>query len=853
MSRVTTGNGRFFSFSACTIGWKNMHRNKIGGSILRMARFILFGLIVFLVLTIPHLGHATMPFNVKTGHPRIYLDQTRVEEIRAAKKEAAPFCNSKYSISPGSKNILASGWCYFYGSASNFAAQLNTGSLVLELSSAHPNTIIYIARVLGLASLVTGEERFKTAALKYADRLVATSPSAGGDYPQAGRIEAMGTLYDWLFDLMNSTQISSGGMSYREALGSAIKATIRFREDDICGAKGKVTENWNCSATTTKPDFISGHSHQNNSEIAAGLLAIIDEYPELVPLLVAVYRNFVEGFNPAREWISIDGGHHMGWAYGAGYSFLDPILLWTKATDVKMIADWQSKLIYPYIYGLRGDMTYPSSGDAFPVGPDRDLVSGFALWSALHFSDPYAGNFYNSWVAKKGYRFSDFVYWKPGFPETSIEALPYSRLFRNSGQALMRDTWDYPNATLLEFKSSSFGSLNHHHLDQNSFTIFYRSPLLLDSGYYDLYGTNHWYNYYIRTIAHNSIAVWDPNEKFLRSGAPKELQPFSNDGGQSLMKNTHPNLEQIKEGGSNHLDGIIRYEYTSEYTYASGNASKAYNPDKLDQQNGFVRSILFLRKPPFWEHPIFVVFDSVKTAPGKAGLKKSFLLHTATEPEPFGGEKTGPGQFRTSNKIFTIRNGRGMLFAETVLPEEATIMKIGGRDAGGDYRFLVPNGNVVLTNYPPDPTKVNPGQPIKGAQLIAAAPDVGSWRIEVSPAVSSQQDFFLHLLSVADNIPSLKPPAARNLTSKTAAAVLIEGRQLIAFNKGEQPASTLSWEMPQRNADLIIVGLLADTNYSMSVIPNKSEKMPYTVVVERDPKGPHKTSVQGVLRVSAKD
>ena len=824
-----------------------MHRNRLGDSIKRMARFRLLGLIVFLVLVIPDLVHATMPFSVKTGHPRLYLDQTRIEEIRAAKREAAPLCAiyKKYPAASVSKNILVKKWCDFYSDASSFATQLNTGSFALELSSAHPYGIIKIARLIGLAYLATGEDRFKTAALKYADRLVATSPSAGDDYPQAGRIEAMGTLYDWLFDLMNSTQIPSGGMSYREALGSAIKETIRYREKDICGSMQKITD-WNCSAIPPKPDFISGHAYQNNSEIAAGLLAIIDEYPELAPVLVAVYRNFSEGFNPAREWISVDGGHHMGWAYGAGYSSLNPILLWSNATDVKMIADWQGKLIYPYIYGLRGNMTYPSSGDSFPLGPDHQYVAGFSLWSAIHFSDPYAGNFYNNWVAKKGYRFSDFVYWKPGFPETPLEMLPYSRLFRNSGQVLMRDTWDYPNATLLEFKSSSFGSLNHHHFDQNSFTIFYKSPLLIDSGFYDSYGTNHWFNYYIRTIAHNNITVWDPDEKY----------PFfaqgnrSNDGGQRLMLTTHPTLEQIREGGSNHLDGIVRYEYTSGYTYVSGNASKAYNPDKLDQQNGFVRSILFLRKPLFWEHPIVVVFDSVKTAPSKAGLKKSFLLHTATEPEPFGGEKTGPGQLRTSNKIFTIRNGRGMLFAETVLPEKATIMKIGGRDAGGDYRFLVPNEKGVLINYPPDPTKVNPEQPIKGAQLIAANPDVGSWRIEVSPSVGSQQDFFLHVLSVADNLPSLKPPVVQNLTSITTAAVLIEGRQLIAFNKGEQPASTLSWEMPQRNADLIIVGLLADTNYSMRVIPNKSEKISYAVIVEHDPKGAHKTSVQGVLKVS---
>lgn len=834
-----------------------MHNNWIV-SVLRRPGFLLCGLVILLIMTLPNLGYAAMPFSVKKGHPRIYLDQARVGEIRAAKKEAAPSCAiyRSYPTASRSKNILVKGWCGLYDSASGYAAQLNTESLALNYSSASPGQFIIIARLIGLAYLGAGEERFKTAALKYADKLIAVFPrSAGVDYAAAGRVEAMGTLYDWLFDLMNSTQLPSGGMSYREALGLAIKETIRYHEMDICGYGGKITDNWQCSILPPTPDFISGHSHQNTFEIATGLLAIIDEHPELEPLLVTIYRNFSEGFNPAREWISIDGGHHMGWFYGGGYSRLDPILLWTKATDVKMVSNWQAKLIFRYIYGLRGDMTYPASGDSLSPGFNNEDVAGFALWSSVYFSDPYAGYFYNHWIAsaKDKYRLADFLYWMQGLPETSIEGLPYSRLFRNSGQALMRDTWDYPNATLLEFKSSSFGSFNHHHFDQNSFTIFYKSPLLVDSGYYDSYGTNHWLNYYIRTIAHNTVTVWDPAEKPLES-MPRGWYPgpFSNDGGQRVVK-THPNLEQIKEGGSNHLDGVERYEYTSEYTYLSGNASKAYNQDKLDQKSGFVRSILFLRKPLFWEHPIVVVFDSVKTSPGKSGLKKRFLLHTVAEPEPLGGERIGPGQFRASSRIFTIRNGRGMLFAETVLPEKATIMKIGGHDAGGDYRFLAPNTNGVLTNYPPDPAKINPGQPIKGAQQIAAAPDVGAWRIEVSPTVTSQQDFFLHLLSVADNIPSLKPPAVQNLTSRTAAVVLIEGRQLIAFNKGEQPATSMSWDMPQRNADLIIVGLLADTNFSMKVIPNKSENMPYTFIVENDPKGPLKTSVQGVLRVSTKE
>ena len=51
-----------------------------------------------------------------------------------------------------------------------------------------------------------------------------------------------------------------------------------------------------------------------------------------------------------------------------------------------------------------------------------------------------------------------------------------------------------------------------------SFTLSYRGRLAIDSGSYEKgsgYGSVHWHNYFTRTLAHNSITVFDPGESFV--------------------------------------------------------------------------------------------------------------------------------------------------------------------------------------------------------------------------------------------------------------------------------------------------------------------------------------------------
>lgn len=753
-------------------------------------------------------------------HPRIYLSPARVDMIRAAAE---------------TPSVLTEAWNDVYVAAQALAHRLSSGTDTTDPVTAHPFSLIGNAKLLALAYLVTGDEQFLAAALVYGQMLIDTDPVAGNDYTSAGRIEAMGILYDWLFNVVTTTLTRDGVTLFGDAMAASVGATIRAQQQGfICGGGHTLLEDWTCDISPAIPDAFGGHAHQNNTETVAALLAMRDEHPELEPLIDTLRTSFVELYNPARAWIAVDGGFHMGWAYGSTYTYLDSIDLFTTTDDTPMLEDWQGKLIDRYIYGLRGDFQYPASGDYFSTGLRNEFVTGFALWAARDFGNAYAGRFFRDWILpNEGGRMTELLYWQPDLPEAPLEELPLARHFRNAGEVLIRDSWDYPSATLLELKSTSFWSINHHHLDQNSFTLFYKAPLLVDSGRYDAYGTSHWHNYYTRTIAHNTVTVWDPAEAFVRTWPTGSVT--SNDGGQWFMTMSNPRLADAQPGGVNHIDGVTAFDHRDALTYVVGNASKAYWPEKLDQEQGFVRSLVFLRRPALAEHPVVLVYDRVVVQPGKEGLTKRFLLHTATEPSAVSEVALGGGHYQLGGTLVTVRNGGGALFVETLLPESATLTKIGGRTASDDYRFLVPDSSGVLQSYPPneepDPSFV----------------DVGAWRIEVSPVPGSVRDDFLHILTVADDAPEAAPVAAALLPSDDAVVVLVGSDQVVAFSKASAPATQLQWQQPEPDVSVAVAGLEPSLGYTVTVSAATSGSLPYDVHLVADEMGTDFASEAGLL------
>ena len=80
----------------------------------------------------------------------------------------------------------------------------------------------------------------------------------------------------------------------------------------------------------------------------------------------------------------------------------------------------------------------------------------------------------------------------------------------------MRDGWK-SDSTWIEFDCGPYLA-KHQHLDQNQITIYHQGYLAIDSGAdYTDSESPHYLNYYRRTVAHNTVLVYDPAEKFFWS------------------------------------------------------------------------------------------------------------------------------------------------------------------------------------------------------------------------------------------------------------------------------------------------------------------------------------------------
>jgi hypothetical protein len=569
---------------------------------------------------------------------------------------------------------------------------------------------------------VTGDERYLAWSRAWMKALVAAGP-VGNDSAYRGRLQSLAVAYDWLYPWLDDSE--------RTALQEALLAHIE--------------KAWHFAEGST--NYVGGHSRWGNMTLAAGLLALVTERPELREKLLIVRDHWINGYFPLQGWIAGEGGYHMGWAYSASYLTGAIHCLWSTATSETVFFPWQARVPLFWIYGRQGDGLFPNTGDAFNLRTDLNQNNRFLLVTAAGIlKDPYAAGS----IRPSDDLLPEILYGDkrvaPRAPDDASAPLPLSRNFGAAGVIVARDRWDEAT-TLLQFRSVPFYSENHHHRDENSFTLHYRGRLAIDSGIYDEGGQGqksgydgvHWRNYFTRTIAHNAIVVFDPAQEFVLRGQ----HPVSNDGGQPFRDKEPQRLEEIQPGGWASLGGIIRYVDTPAYTYATGDATKAYDPDRVRLAQ---REIVYLRESGR-AHPVVVVFDRVESTQG--AFAKRFLLHTVNQPTVRG-------------RLAVAENAGGRLTSLTLLPAQAKLELVGGPGRGAWV-----NGR----NYPPGTAWVKP-QDIRSAD---------NWRLEVSPPEPQERDHFLHVLFVDDAAAApIDPSMVQCITTETTATVRL-GPWEIAF------------------------------------------------------------------------
>ncbi|MBI3897584.1 MAG: heparinase II/III family protein [Gammaproteobacteria bacterium] len=737
-------------------------------------------------------------------------------------------------------------WARIEEQTRSAAYKLVNNEPVVDLGEkGHPDAIRKLALQLGLAYRLTGNPVFRTAALKYADQVAAVNAAAYGEYLQGGRLGAMGVLYDWFYNELSSDQ--------RNRLHSAISNTFISDGgigDVVCGTNNHLHMTTGGIVCGTTPDmtgattpsvanyFVSGHFAGDVSRSLPAVIALADEFPGEFGSLLDLLRTESYWLLQATDRTAAAGGHHMGWVYGAAVieARVELHALLTSALEpsadtlpLLQVRSWQKNAHLGPIYGLRADGTYPASGDAYGKDYFQDLVALPVLSGWRYGNNPFAKQFYDQQIAGKrfrGYHPLELILSVPNL-SVPVANLPLSTKFEPSGYMLARDTWDYQNATLLEFKSSLFKNENHHHLDENAFTLFYKAPLLVDSGSYEVYGDDHWKHYYTRSIAHNTLTVYDPTETYCR--VPENC--YANDGGQQIWEYNngiaYPTLNDITTPtGRNYLigtadDGANSFDRRAEFTYMRGNASRSYKFDKLDSKNGFVRSIVFLQ-PAFanTDHPVTLVFDRVRSATlDKAGFRKSVLFHMVNEPTDNSGQSSGAGVWNLSGNYFTFSNGGAYAKVQTLLPGDATLKKIGGKGATVDYRFALPDGRGGYTDkfllngkwvytYPDEANDSN------NSALVPESK--AAWRVEVAvPQRPRLDEQFLHAVTVGANTTELERVQMALVYDDSASVTVALGSgPLVVFNKSITLAKKLILgPLSLQNRKMVVTGLLPNALY----------------------------------------
>ena len=447
-------------------------------------------------------------------------------------------------------------------------------------------------------------------------------------------------VYDWCYDQMKSSE--------KQAY---IKEFIRLAKSMECGYPPR----------NNQP--IAGHPSEwmiMRDMLSAGI-AIYDEYPDMYNhVITMLYRDYI----PARNYFYEGQNYHQGTNYVHVRFACDLFPLWIldKMGAGSIYSSSARFVLYDIIYRRRPDGVLMPAGDDYPQNRPALLTMPTPMFLASsYYKDEYLAYEFerNPRLDKSGNESMNhcLIYellWRDytlkgkapdHLPLTRYSGTPY-------GWMIARTGWD-ANCVIAEMKINEQFVGNHQHMDGGSFQIYHKGPLAIDAGAYS--GSSGGYNspnnknYFKRTIAHNSLLVYDPDEKFgcWNYGGGGKTRFATNDGGQRMCG----------EGWKtcNSLDSLLSEEYTvgkvlahgfgpdaqaPDYSYLKGDITQAYTRKVKEAKRSFV----FLNLKSETVPAALIVYDKVSAS--NPDFRKYWLLLASKNPRlkvilsPCGAPKT---------------------------------------------------------------------------------------------------------------------------------------------------------------------------------------------------------------------
>jgi len=397
-----------------------------------------------------------------------------------------------------------------------------------------------------------------------------------------------------------------------------------------------------------------------------------------------------------------------------------------------------------YFEGELSDYTYYQLNN---LGWDDDtlIYYGFSESKDASYDTVFNLIYYNS--TKAGQEFTDF---------------PLAHHAEGVGIVLMRSDWsDYATTmnkspvNYISFKAGNKIWFTQNQRDQGDFVIFRNGQeILSDGGEYDGDGGPHTSNYHWRTVAHNTLRIFDPAQEMGWDWQYPNSALRINDGGQSkkcrwtnplapIDGNTITDYPDWENYNGMNLSDYARHvldaadidmfeNFDESHTYIKADLTNAYSPaidtqydvdgskcspDEYypDRTNAVEREFVYLRDPVGLEDEFVVVFDRINAT--SASTTKAATFNFANEPYFDGSIATTfvPHHLMQSENTDIIETDYydSRLFLKTLLPLDARITKIGG----DNFRYftdqieydLVYTGVVddVWETVPPDSVFVN--------------------------------------------------------------------------------------------------------------------------------------------------
>ena len=582
---------------------------------------------------------------------------------------------------------------------------------------------------------------------------------------ETGRMMVTGAIvYDWLYPLLTADD--------REAF---IAELVRLAKTQECGYP------------PVRQGSVTGHSSEAmimRDMISAGI-AVYDEFPEMYQL--AAGRFFREHL-PARNWLYNGHAYHQGDSYGTHRYSWDTYPLWIfdRLGAGNVYNPEQRFVPYLWVYTTRPDGQRLRGGDTFKTSTPRGKPwSEFVgtLFTASYYGDgTLLAQFLRQGGAGDSEAIFEFLWRDTQLQAKPLEDLPLSRYFGSPfGWMVARTGWDQ-DAVIAEMKVNEYNFVNHQHLDAGAFQIYYKGALAIDSGQYSgssgQYGSPHCQNYYWRTIAHNSLLVYDPQEDFGKRG-------YGNDGGQRLAggRSEVRTLDVLLDPAKGYHTGKVLARgfgpdtQTPEFTLLAGDITDAYGK-KVRQAT---RSCVFLNLHNAQVPAALIVFDRVVSA--NPDFRKYWLLHTQEEPRISGV---------SALVDCTQHDQRGRLALDVLLPaaDNRQLTSIGGP---GKELW------VFGTNY------ANDTEP---ARLERSSLEPGAWRIELSPKATASEDLFLTVMQVTDRTaPGRFPVRLVELPDRVGSFIeRPDGNRFVLFRRdGQRSSQPVTIEVPGPSTTGVLV------------------------------------------------